>query len=170
MCATLARHGVDVALSGGAVVSIYSENAYQSLDLDFVPIGLSSKVEAAMVELGFTRRDPRNWVHARTKYSVEFPSGPVTVGNVQISEFSVRMTKYGPLKLLAPTECVMDRLSKYFHWGDMQGLEQAIEVAKRQPVELARIERWARGEGSGGLEKYREFEARLRKAKPRRKR
>jgi hypothetical protein len=135
VCATLARHGVDVVLSGGAVVSIYSENAYQSYDLDFVPIGLTTKVADAMRELGFARRDPRNWVHPRTRFSLEFPPGPVTAGGVQISKFASRRTKHGKL---APTECVMDRLSKYFHWGDLQGLEQAIEVAKRQRVNLAR--------------------------------
>lgn len=149
VCATLARHGANVVLSGGAVVSIYSDNAYESHDLDFVPIGLSARVGAAMAELGFTRRDPRNWVHPRTRFSLEFPPGPVTAGGVQISRFASRRTKHGNLRLLAPTECVMDRLSKYFHWGDLQGLEQAIEVAKRQRVNLARVERWARAGGAG---------------------
>lgn len=170
VCATLARHGVDVVLSGGAVVSIYSENAYQSHDLDFIPVGLSGKVADAMKELGFTRRDPRNWVHPRTRFSIEFPSGPIVAGGAQISKFATRRTKHGRLRLLAPTECVMDRLSKYFHWGDRQGLEQAVAVAKRQRVNLARVEKWARGEGPGRLEKYREFEERLAEGKRRSRR
>lgn len=152
-------------LSGGAVVSIYSRNAYESYDLDFVPIGLSAKVEHAMTELGFKRRDQRNWIHPRTKYSVEFLTGPVTAGKAQITKFARRETKHGRLRLLAPTECVMDRLAKYLHWGDLQSLEQAIEVAKRQRVNLARIEKWARGEGPGRLEKFFEFKTRLAEAK-----
>lgn len=170
VCSTLARSGVDVVLSGGAVASIYSKNAYASHDIDFIPVGLSSKVADAMKELGFTRRDPRNWVHPRTRFSIEFPSGPVVAGGVQISKFATRLTKHGRLRLLAPTECVMDRLAKYFHWGDLQGLEQAIEVAKRQQLNLARVEKWARGEGPGRLEKYREFEERLAQAKRRSRR
>jgi formylglycine-generating enzyme required for sulfatase activity len=39
MCSTLERHGVRVVLSGGSVVSIYSDNAYQSYDLDFIQTG-----------------------------------------------------------------------------------------------------------------------------------
>jgi hypothetical protein len=42
----------------------------------------------------------------------------------------------------------MDRLAGYFHWNDRQGLEQAIAVARRHPVNLIDIERWARDEGT----------------------
>jgi hypothetical protein len=56
VCSTLERHGVSVVLSGGSVVSIYSNNAYQSYDLDFIQTGLARKVDAAMEELGFTKQ------------------------------------------------------------------------------------------------------------------
>jgi hypothetical protein len=42
VCSTLERHGVSVVLSGGSVVSIYSNNAYQSNDLDFIQTGFES--------------------------------------------------------------------------------------------------------------------------------
>ena len=42
-------------LSGGAVVSIYSDNRYESYDLDFVIVGQASKLDAAMQELGSCR-------------------------------------------------------------------------------------------------------------------
>ena len=40
----LDRARIPVVLSGGAVVSIYSDNAYESFDLDFVRQGLARKV------------------------------------------------------------------------------------------------------------------------------
>jgi hypothetical protein len=42
----------------------------------------------------------------------------------------------------------MDRLAGYYHWGDAQCFEQAVAVAQRHPIDLARIEAWSRREGA----------------------
>ena len=161
VCSTLEAHGISVVLSGGAVVSIYSDAEYVSYDLDFVPIGLARKVDAAMQCLGFEKTQ-RHWTHPKSRYWVEFPPGPVAFGEETIRDFAERETRMGTLRLLAPTECVMDRLAWYFHDADTECLEQAIQVAMRHPVDLKRIERWARGERPHGEYRFREFEHRLR--------
>jgi hypothetical protein len=89
VCSTLERHGVRVVLSGGSVVSIYSDNAYQSYDLDFIQTGLARTTNAAMEELGFTKQG-RHWLHPHTTFLVEFPPGPVQVGDAIITEFFLR--------------------------------------------------------------------------------
>lgn len=160
VCSTLDSYGISVVLSGGAVVSIYSNAEYVSYDLDFVLMGLARKVDRAMTSLGF-EREQRHWRHPKTKYWVEFPPGPVAIGEETIREFAERSTRLGTLRLLAPTECVMDRLTWYIHNADAQCLEQALEVAYRHAVDLERIERWARGEGPRGEERFREFSRRL---------
>ena len=53
VCTTLETHGISVVLSGGAVVSIYSDAEYVSYDLDFIPTGLARKVDRAMESLGW---------------------------------------------------------------------------------------------------------------------
>jgi hypothetical protein len=161
VCSTLDRHGVSVVLSGGSVASIYSDAEHVSYDLDFVPTGLARKVDRAMESLGF-EREGRHWRHPRTRYWVEFPAGPVAIGEETIREFAERETSAGVLRLLRPTECVMDRLAWYIHDADPQCLEQAVRVASRHEVDLRRIERWARGEGPRGTERFREFARRLR--------
>ena len=158
VCSTLERHGVQVVLSGGSVVSIYSDNAYQSYDLDFIQTGLARMTNPAMEQLGFAKQG-RHWVHPRTAFLVEFPPGPVQVGDANITEFAERRTRLGVLRLLAPTECVMDRLAGFYHWNDRQCLAQALEVARRQSIDLARIEKWSRNENS--LAKFREFAGQL---------
>lgn len=147
VCSTLERHGIAVALSGGAVVSIYTENAYESYDLDFIALGFSKKVDVAMQEMGF-RKEGRYWVHPDSRYWVDFPPGPVQVGDTTVTQFAARATRFGKLRLLAPTECVMDRLAGYYHWHDPQSLRQAVLVAKSQEVDLHRIEDWSRREGA----------------------
>lgn len=163
VCSTLADHGIPVVLSGGSVVSIYSNAEYVSYDLDFIPIGLARSVDRAMESIGFVKQQ-RHWRHPRSPYWVEFPPGPVAIGEETIRDFAERGTAMGVLRLLRPTECVMDRLAWYFHGGDTQCLEQAVRVAALHPVDLARIKRWARGERPHGAERFREFERRLREA------
>jgi hypothetical protein len=158
VCSTLARHGIEVVLSGGAVVSIYSENEYESYDLDFIRTGVAKNVGTAMQELGF-RKEGRHWKHQATRYWVEFPPGPVEVGGTLLTEFAERRTRVGVLRLLSPTECVMDRLAAYYHWDDPQGLDQALTVARRHRVDLATIEAWSLREGA--VEKFGRFVARL---------
>jgi hypothetical protein len=163
VCTTLEAHGISVVLSGGAVVSIYSDAEYVSYDLDFIPLGLARKVDGPMESLGF-QKQPRHWTHPRSRYWVEFPPGPVAIGEQTIRRFAERRTRTGALRLLAPTECVMDRLAWYFHDADTQCLDQAVRVAMLHPIDLKRIERWARGERPYGEERFREFERRLRES------
>ena len=103
----------------------------------------------------------RHWTHPKSRYWVEFPPGPVAIGDETIRTFAERETRMGTLRLLAPTECVMDRLAWYFHDADTQCLDQAIQVATRHPVDLKRIARWARGERPHGEARFRKFERRL---------
>lgn len=79
VCSTLDQYGIEAVLCGGAVVSIYSENEYESFDLDFVHPGLARRVSPAMAELGFVRQG-RYWKHSDTEYWVEFPPGPSRSG------------------------------------------------------------------------------------------
>jgi len=79
-------------------------------------------------------------------------------------EFPVeRFNTIKTLKLLTPTDCVKDRLAAFFHWNDYQSLEQALMVAKKQPVNLNEIKRWSIKERMEG--KYAEFSSALKKNK-----
>lgn len=55
ICETLKKAGIDVVLSGGSCVSIYSSEKYVSNDLDFVDISLKSNRQIGKVleSLGF---------------------------------------------------------------------------------------------------------------------
>ncbi len=160
VCATLKRHGIEAVLTGGAVVSIYTQGAYQSYDLDFVVQGLAKDVRGAMASLGFARRAGRHFVHPRSRYYVEFPSGPLAIGNTPVERTAVRRTATGVLRLLTPTDCVMDRLAAFYHWNDGQGLDQAVAVGRRQRIDVNRIRRWSRREGMAP--KFAVFENRVR--------
>lgn len=57
----LAKNGIQTTLVGGAVVSIYSEGAYKSGDLDFVLESyLTSELPGVLKKIGFERTDGRH--------------------------------------------------------------------------------------------------------------
>jgi hypothetical protein len=51
----LKEHGIEVVLSGGACVTIFSENKYLSEDLDFIESGSTPrrKLKKVLGEIGF---------------------------------------------------------------------------------------------------------------------
>lgn len=144
-------------MTGGSVVTIYSENEYQSDDLDFISTAQQKKIAAAMGTLGFTQAKGKHFTHPDTSLFVEFPAPPLVIGNEPVTHTAEQRLKNGVLKLLTPTQCVMDRLAAYFHWNDPPARQQALMVARRHPINWAQVERWSKGEGAGALEKFREF-------------
>jgi len=147
VCQALKDAGVVVTLTGGACVAIWSKGKYVSADLDFIEEGPvpRRKVRDVMKRLGFKERG-RHFFHADTKFFVEFPTGPLMVGNQRIERVAERKTSAGSLRLLSPTDCVKDRLAAFFHWNDRQALQQALLVAKAQKVDLKDIHKWAEAE------------------------
>jgi hypothetical protein len=141
--------------SGGAVVSIYTANEYESKDLDFVSSADMKKIEKALAEIGFHKKSGRHFTHVETDLFVEFPKPPLAIGNLPIKEWAVQNNKAGKLMLLLPTHSVMDRLAAFFHWNDKQGLDQAVMIARRHPIKLKEVEKWSEAEGE--LEKFEIF-------------
>lgn len=161
---TLEAAGISAVLSGGAVVSIYTNNEYESSDLDFISPDGMGEIAGALASLGF-KRQGRMFSHSRSPLFVEFPTGPLAIGDELIRPAQVgrKRTAAGTIKLLTPTQCVMDRLAAYFHWNDLQSLDQAVMVASSQRISLAKVAAWARREGAA--EKFRKFKLELTKRK-----
>ncbi len=157
ICKALKDDGIDAVLTGGAVVTIYSENRYLSKDLDFISHGNSNEIERVMNKLGFRKSRHRYYEHPSTDFFVEFPTPPVAIGNRPIDRFEEIENERGYLKLLTPTHCVMDRLAAYYHWNDMQSLEQAVMVANAHPVDMREVDAWSNEEGMHDkLEKFKQ--------------
>jgi hypothetical protein len=144
----LRQSGINVVLTGGSCVSIYTDNRYQSNDLDFIEVGRSSrkKIAGILSEIGFQERD-RYFTHPDTPFFVEFPAGPLAIGDEPVHKVAQMEFSTGTLRLLSSTDCVKDRLAHYYHWKVRQCLDQAVMVALDSDVDLEEIERWSRHEG-----------------------
>ena len=165
ICEHLAKRGFNAVLTGGACVSIYSNNIYRSSDLDFVmPEYALDDIDAVLAELGFTREKHwRHYVNPACPFLVEFPTPPLAVGSELIKDIDKMKTRRGTLSLLSPTDCVKDRLAAFYHWRDQQSLEQALLVAREQKINLYEIRRWSEVEAS--LEGYTTFRSEMKKQK-----
>lgn len=80
---------ITATLSGGGAVSIYSDNQYQSRDLDFVTMERRESLSAVLEPHGFTlASDRRHFTHPATALFLEFPAAPLEFGSrlVQASD------------------------------------------------------------------------------------
>ena len=78
----LEADGIVATLSGGAAVSLYTNNRYQSYDLDFVSSAAASKLARAVKGLGFVEGEAKRlFAHPKSPWLLEFPAGPLGFGN-----------------------------------------------------------------------------------------
>jgi hypothetical protein len=166
----LTRSGVHAVLTGGACATLYSDGAYQSHDLDFILEDSTTRkvVDEAMASIGFTR-DGDRYINPQTEFFVEFPRGPLAIGDdLNIRPIRLELPEGSTLALSATDAC-RDRLAAFYHWSDRQSLQAAIDIAIRQRINFASIKRWSEQEGA--LPKFDEFRHALaRKRADRRKR
>lgn len=148
IAAEFQRRGVNVVLSGGSCVSIYSDGKYVSMDLDFVNAGFAKRavIRETMEFLGFSE-ECRHFRHPDAELLVEFPAGPLGVGEEPVKQIDEITTETGVVRIISPTDCVKDRLAWYYHDKDTECLEQAILVATGNHVDIDEIERWSVAEG-----------------------
>lgn len=157
VAAVLRDAGFTAVLTGGACATIYSDGAYQSHDLDFIirSGGPQRALEAALAGIGF-RRDGDWFVHAATRFFVEFPRGPLAIGDdVNVKPVVLKVAR-GRTLALSATDACRDRLAAFYHWSDRQSLKSAVEIAKRHRVNMALIRRWSEREGH--IDKFEEFQ------------
>lgn len=148
VCTQLRKQDIRAVLSGGACVTIYTANRYESFGLDFVENAPTERrrIAEALNEIGFIEKD-RYFKHPETDFIIEFPAGPLAVGSEPVRDIQEMESSTGRLLLLSPTDCVKDRLAAYYHWNDPQCLEQAILVAGARDVDLNEVQRWTAAEG-----------------------
>ncbi len=162
VCSALEKEGIETVLSGGCCVEIYSHGKYTSDDIDLIDRfnGGHRKIKKVMFSLGFKEHSiNRYFVHEDTNLFIEFPRGPLGVGDAPIINIASRENETGILRLLTPTDCIKDRLAAYYHWDDEQCLDQAVWVAEQNSFDILAVEEWSKGEGE--MVKFEVFRGRV---------
>ena len=152
-------------LTGGACATIYSDGAYLSHDLDFIirAGGNRAALDKTMAAAGFSRSHDR-YVHPATAFFVEFPRGPLSIG--EDADITPSRLKIGrtTIPALSATDSCRDRLAAFYHWSDRHSLRSAVEIAIRRRVNMTTIRRWSEREGhQDRFHEFREAVARRRR-------
>jgi hypothetical protein len=148
VCTALDNAGVTAVLTGGSAATIYAPEAYQSRDLDFVLDWLGGDGGGiALASLGYEVHQG-SYRHLQNPYTIDFPRGPLAVGNEEIEAWKTLRKGELLLHIISPADSVRDRLAAYFHWRDEIGFQTAVAVARAQKVDVKRIEPWMRSEGT----------------------
>ena len=157
----LERAGITATLSGGGAVTIYSNNEYRSRDLDFVTSAMIADLKPVLEDLGFEHTGvPRmsQFSHSDVEWYVEFPPSPLTFGNLLVNpeECALIELPVGKLRIITPTQSVMDRLAAAYAWQDPQSRDQAAMVAANQEIDWKALRTWFANEGEPE-EEFRRF-------------
>lgn len=151
----LKLHNITCVLVGGSCVSIYTNEKYVSDDLDFISSYSQRAITKALEEIGF-QKDGRYFIHNNSIFYVEFPSGPLSIGNrLSVKPEAMQKINGVEVHMLSPAQSVMDRLAAWYHWKDRRSLFQAIDIAKNNEIDFAEVEKWSKEEGE--IELYRQF-------------
>lgn len=153
VCNTLKDNGIDVVLSGGSCMEIYTSSNFSSYDLDFIasPAVKIDDIKNIMISMGF-EEEGRYFKHPDNKYYVEFPTGPLNLGNEFPSAYNEIKTYVGKLILLTATDCIKDRLCAYIYHDGIECYSQAIAVAHLNDIDKDNLSLWAKKESSQMVE------------------
>ncbi len=143
----LEKHEISCVLVGGSCVSIYTNERHHSKDLDFISPYSHEAIRKALAEIGF-ESEGRYFTHPKSKFYVEFPSGPPAIGKqVPVKSEGKLQVRNVTIKMYSPTQSVMDRLAAWFHWNDRRSLVHALWICEKHPINLDKLKRWASKEG-----------------------
>jgi hypothetical protein len=169
----LEEAGIIATLAGGAAVSIYSDNKYESVDLDFVTAALVDDLQTVLEPLGFVHTGrPRLSVfdHSETKWYLEFPPAPLSFGGMYVdpSQCARINTGSGCLRVITPTHSVMDRLIAAAAWNEPQSLEQALLVTAHcmDRIDWRALDQWVVSEGIQSSKEVVEYYEKIKRKRP----
>ena len=160
----LSANGHDPMLCGQSCAAIYGGSGIKAGGIEIAIREFSlGPVGKLMSELGFAHKEARTFSCDVSPFEVTLLAAPLMIGDDSVSGSRTIKTKMGPLKLVTPTDCVRQRLSKFYRWGDRAALSDAVQVAKRQAVDMELIARWSEWEWA--TDRFQEFLQALKEAR-----
>jgi len=152
----LEEAGQEPVLTGSACAAIYVGAAIKPRVINFV-IGeyTSGELDGTMKKLGFQRSSMNHYESKNSPYDVVFSPPPLAVGDDVVRDIATAQARPGKFMLLSPTDCVRQRLSMFYRWGDVDAFAEAVEVARRHEIDLDLVKRWSQWEWCS--DKFEEF-------------
>jgi hypothetical protein len=146
VCTALHRIGITAVLTGGSAATFYAPDAYQSRDADFIITLRADGGPRVLAGLGYAE-DGGTFEHCENAYTLEFPRGPLAVGDDLVGTWETVRRGDQLLHVLSRTDCVRDRLMWFYASNDRSALRAAIGVVGSGSVNRDLIMAWSLREG-----------------------
>lgn len=146
VCTALELAGIVAVLTGGSAATIYAPAVYQSRDADFVITLHADGGAGVLSRLGYVERGGI-YEHPHSRYTIDFPRGPLAIGNDLITAWNTLRRGGQSLHILSRTDCVRDRLMWFYVYNDRSALAAALGVAASGAIDERLIRRWSEREG-----------------------
>ncbi|MFH1830349.1 MAG: hypothetical protein ABH871_06195 [Pseudomonadota bacterium] len=152
----LEKAGFDPVLTGKACAGVYMGAQQKPKAIEFVVKEYNvNELDDAMKKIGFKLTSMNTYENKRSPFDIVFLPPPLTVGDDLVDDVVMVRARPGKVKLLNPTDCVRQRLSVYYRWGDADALAEAVQVAKRNDIDMELVKRWSEWEWAS--DRYEEF-------------
>lgn len=141
----LAELDVVAVLCGGTAATFYCDS-YQSLDVDLVlaSYARSETIDAAIASIGFDRLASGMYRHPGSRFTIEFPAGPIAIGRKLVTTWRTIDRGTERLCVLEPEDVVCDRFLHFWAWGDRSARTVALDVARKaSAIDIRALETWA---------------------------
>jgi hypothetical protein len=134
VCTALQKGGITAVLTGGSAATIYAPSVYQSGDADFIITMYGTGAATIVAALGYLE-EGGTYRHATNPFTLEFPKGPLSIGDDLITSWATMQRGTMLLHILSRTDCVRDRLLWFFTDNDRSALAAAVGVAQSGEVD-----------------------------------
>ena len=145
------KRGISSVLVGGAAVAFYTMEGYVTKDIDMILAGdTKTDIEEVMIILGFKRTSTyRHFEHELYKFVVEFPPGPVQVGNKVIEKVNEIDLGRRKVKIISIEDIIMDRIIAGVEWRDENSIAQAklLWQFNQSEIDTTYLKEFAKKEG-----------------------
>jgi hypothetical protein len=131
VCTALDLVGFTAVLAGGSAASVYAPAAYQSRDADFIIALRGAGGAEVLTRLGYAEHSG-TYEHAENQYTLEFPRGPLAIGDDLVTAWDTMRRADQILHILTRTDCVRDRLMWFYTDNDRRSLGLVQFAAQRK--------------------------------------
>ena len=145
----LNKEGICAVLTGDAAAAMHlrNTNASPRLNYSLTSPATASRLASAIRHLGFEPADDGQYRHADAGVALELTQKPLAIGRDSKVVAQTLQLRHGFVRILSATDCCREQLLRSHADGAADGMNKAVELAKRCDVNMPDMRTWMRQQG-----------------------
>lgn len=145
----LNKEGICAVLTGDAAAAMHLRGITPGprLNYSLTSPATASRLASAIRHLGFEPVEGGHYRHAEAGVALELTQEPLAVGRDSKVVAQTLQLRHGFVRILSPTDCCREQLLLSHAAGSDDGMNKAVELAKRCDVKMPDMRTWMRQQG-----------------------